>query len=136
MAQVSLEVPAGLVRPLRDTVLLLFQATAEALHFALRARAGPGEPLDEVHQHRARLAALGELLDRLGWSGEPAPGDLELSAPRDILQDALHGALIDAGERLAGACSGRWQGEAGVESVRAAATEVIALDRLVARIQA
>jgi len=134
MAHVSLDVPAGLVLPLRDTAWLLFQATAEAMHFALRAAPGRSG-LEEVQAHRARLLALGELLDRLGWAGEPAPGSLELSAPGDVLRDALHGALIDAGERLAGACSERWDGEGGVESVRAAATEVIGLDRLLARIQ-
>ena len=52
-----------------------------------------------------------------------------------LASDALHGALIDAGERLAGACSERWDGDAGVESVRAEATEVIGLDRLLARIE-
>ena len=38
MARVSVEVPAELVEPVRETVLLLYQATAESLHQALRAR--------------------------------------------------------------------------------------------------
>jgi hypothetical protein len=134
MALVTVEVPAVLVCPLRETVLLLYQATAEALHFALRAHGERHESLSEVHDHRARLAQLDAMLERLGWSGGPARQGLELSAPGDVLHDALYGALIDAGERLATACSRSWRGEAGPESVRVAAEEVIALDRLLRRV--
>jgi len=135
MAQVSVEVPAVLVCPLRETVVLLYQATAEALHFALRAYGESRGALEEVHQHRARLAELDAMLGRLGWSGGPAREALELSAPREILRDALYGALIDAGERLASACDACWRGEAGMDTVRAAASEVLALDRLLRRVE-
>lgn len=130
MAQVTVEVPAVLVRALRETILLLYQATAEALHFALRARGERGGPLSEVHDHRARLAQLEAMLERLGWSAASGREAIELSATRDVLHDALYGALIDAGERLATACSRTWRGESGSLSVRAAAEEVLALDRL------
>jgi uncharacterized protein with von Willebrand factor type A (vWA) domain len=43
--------------------------------------------------------------------------------------------VIDAGERLAVACAGSWPGEASAESVRAAAREVIGLDRLVREVE-
>jgi hypothetical protein len=130
MALASVEVPAALVAPVRETVVLLFEATVEALHLAL-AR---GEPVDEVHRQRVRLAQLGALLDRLGWPPESAPEPVadyvELTAPREILHDAIYGALIDAGERLADACNRCWRGEVEPESVRREAGEVIALDRL------
>jgi hypothetical protein len=80
------------------------------------------------------LAQLDALLDRLGWPPESAPEPVadcvELTAPREILHDALYGALIDAGERLAEACNRCWRGEVEPESVRREAGEVIALDRL------
>jgi hypothetical protein len=130
MALATVEVPAALVRPLRETLVLLYQATVEALHLALRASGERGRPLSEVHGHRARLAQLDAMLERLGWPDGPADEGLALSAPEEILHDALYGALIDAGERLATACSRSWRGEAGAEDVRLAAEEVIALDRL------
>jgi hypothetical protein len=136
MAQVSVEVPAVLVGPVRETVLLLYQATAEALHFALRAHSEGRAELEEVLQHRERLGQLDELLGQLGWSDEPARSDpVEATAPYDVMHDALYGALIDAGERLATACERSWRGEAGGEEVGDAAGEVIALDRLLRRVR-
>jgi hypothetical protein len=123
----ALEIPGALVPCVRETVLLQYRAAAEALHLALGAGR---EPLGEVRPARERLGQLDALLDQLGWQGEPAPPALEVAGPRDMLRDALHGSLIDAGERLAIACEGTWRGEASADSVRAAAAEVIALDRL------
>ena len=97
MTRVSVEVPAELIRPIRETVLLLYQATAESLHLALKARESGDDAVEEVHHHRARLDALDDLVRRL----EPEGGGARLSAPRDLLHDTLYGALIDAGERLA-----------------------------------
>jgi hypothetical protein len=135
MALASLEVPAPLAAPLREAIGLLYQSTAEALHLALRAHAERRAPLDEVHGHRARLAQLDALLDGLGWSAESAPDPpLVLSAPGDVLRDAVHGALIDAGERLALACTACWRGELEPDGVQRVAAEVIALDRLLGRI--
>lgn len=130
MAPVTVEIPAMLVAALRETVVLLYQATAEALHLALRAQGEHRRPMSEVHDHRARLCELDAMLERLGWSGGPAAEAVRLTAPRELLHDALFGALIDAGERLAEACNRSWRGEAGMERVRAAASEVIALDQL------
>jgi hypothetical protein len=133
MALASVEVPAALVAPLRETVVLLYEATAEALHLALRE----AEQLDDVHRHRERLRQLEALLDGVGWSAETAPrGDpIELAAPPEILRDALSGALIDAGERLAASCNECWRGDVEPDEVRRAAAEVIALDRLLARVR-
>ncbi|MGH2744292.1 MAG: hypothetical protein ACRDLY_06500 [Thermoleophilaceae bacterium] len=130
MALVTVEVPAALVYPLRETLVLLYEATVEALHFALRASGERRTPLSEVHDHRARLAQLDAMLQRLGWPGGSADEAVELSAPEELLHDAVYGALIDAGERLATTCSRSWSGEPGTEDVRPAAEEVIALDRL------
>ena len=44
--------------------------------------------------------------------------------------------LIDAGERLAAACGAGWRGDDDAASVRAAAREVIALDRLLRELEA
>jgi hypothetical protein len=123
----ALEIPGLLVPCVRETALLQYRAAVEALHLALGAH---GEPLGEVRRARARLGQLDALLDQLGWPGEPVPEAVEVDAPADVLRDALHGALIDAGERLAVACEGSWRGEASADGVRSAAREVIALDRL------
>jgi hypothetical protein len=135
MAQVAVEVPAVLVHPLGETVLLLYRAALEALHLAFGSQDEPQASLEEVVRQRDRLRQVDALLDQLGW---PAPAGREgrrLVAPADLLADALHGALIDAGERLAVACAGSWRGEASPDSVRAAAREVIDLDRLLREVE-
>ena len=125
MSRVSVEVPQGLVEPVRETVLLLYQATAESLHQALRARAEGEAHTGEAHSHRARIDELDELTRALA-----ADGPVELSAPRDLLHDVLYGALIDAGERLA-ALSGRgWRGDVPAERIQEAAGEVLSLHAL------
>jgi hypothetical protein len=125
MARVSVEVPAGLVGTIRETVLLLYQATAESLHAALRGRPGV-EALEEVHAHRARLDELDELVRALHDDGSGAT----LRAPRDLVHDVLYGALIDAGERLAETSNRCWRGELPLERVQQGAEEVLALDAL------
>jgi hypothetical protein len=159
MAQASVEVPAALVGAVRETVVLLYGSSAEALHHALRSHAEHRERRDEVARCRARLADLDELLARLGWWDDPGgapcdlagalacdlagalPCDVALSAPRDVLHDVLYGALIDAGERLARACGEGWGDGAGrrdgvgAGTVRATAMEVIALDGLLAEVR-
>jgi hypothetical protein len=139
MAPASVEIPAGLVAPIRECALLLYQAAVEALGFVLRAQADRSGPLDEVHRQRARVAQLDALLVQLRWPSDPpsraVAGGLELSAPREMLHDVLYGALIDAGERLAVACGESWRAGAGLETVREAAADVIALDRLLARVR-
>ena len=64
------------------------------------------------------------------------PAAARLSAPAELVRDALHGSLIDAGERLAVACEAGWRGEASADSVRSAAGEVIGLDRLLRGLEA
>jgi hypothetical protein len=121
MARVSVEVPAELVRPIRETVLLLYEATAESLHLALK-----GDAPDEAHVHRSRLDELDDLARRL----RPPERATAISAPRDLLHDTLYGALIDAGERLAEASNRCWRGELPLDRVQEAAEEVLALDAL------
>lgn len=137
MAQASVQVPAALVGAVRGTVVLLYHATVEALHFALRSHVEDGhEPSDEVARGRGRLADLDALLARLGWWGDATPGgDVELSAPRDVLHDALYGTLIEAGERLAAACGEGGRDGACPDEVRRVAMEVIALDGLLADVR-
>jgi hypothetical protein len=137
MASVSVEVPSELVGPIRETVLLLYQATAESLQLALRAHSEGRGSLEEVSAHRARLAQLDDLAASLGWqAGRPgrpaatASGSRQLSAPAELLHDAFYGALIDAGERLAVTASSSWRGELPLERVQEAAAEVLALHRL------
>jgi hypothetical protein len=136
MADVALQVPGGLVPGLRDTVLLLYGAAVEGLHLALGPGGEAGE-LEEVRRQRDRVTGLGALLGQLGWPGEPVPDAvLEVSGPADVLRDALHGSLIDAGERLAVACGAGWRAEASSGAVRSAAGEVIELDRLLREVEA
>jgi hypothetical protein len=118
MARVSVEVPAELLGPVSETVLMLYEATAESLHQALRMRA-----LDEARVHRARLEEVDELARALERGAV-------VSASRELLHDALYGALIDAGERLADASNRSWRGELPLERVQAAAEEVLAIDAL------
>ena len=126
MARVSVEVPARLMEVVRETALLLYQATAESLHQALRARTTGAAEVSEAHAHRVRLDELDDLVGHL--SGQPR--DVELSAERDLLHDTLYGALIDAGERLAEASNRCWRGELPLERIQEAAEEVLALDAL------
>lgn len=132
MAEVALQVPGGLAPGLRDTVLLLYRAAVEALHLAFGAR---GEALEEGRAQRERLNELDALLEQVGWPGDPVPSVLELRGRADLLRDAVYGALIDAGERLAVACAGGWRGESSAGGVRAAAREVIELDRLLRELE-
>jgi hypothetical protein len=140
MAVASVKIPAGLVGAVRESLVLLYHGTVEGLHFALRSLPAEGEPRNEILRSRARLARLDALLLQLGWWSD-VPEDhghateVELTGPREVLQDAFHGALIDAGERLATACGDSWRGDAAPEEVQAAAMEVIALDRLLAQVR-
>ena len=122
MARVSVEVPAELVRTVRETVLLLYQATAESLHQALKGEAAVGE----AHSHRLRLDELDDLVESL----TAAEGGVGLTASRDLLHDMLYGALIDSGERLADVSTRCWRGELPPERIQEAAEEVLALDAL------
>ena len=51
MARVSVEVPSELVGPVRETVLLLYEATAESLQLSLRAHSEGRGSLEEVGAH-------------------------------------------------------------------------------------
>jgi hypothetical protein len=135
MAQVAVELPAALVPCVRETVLLQYRAALEALHLAFGALGEAATPLEEVRRGRDRLGRLDALLVGVGWPGDPVPEAVELAGPSDVVRDALHGSLIDAGERLAVACEGSWRGEASAGSVRSAAGEVIALDRLLRELE-
>jgi hypothetical protein len=135
MAEVAVQVPARAVPTVRETAVLLYRATVEALHLALGAYGESAEALREARCHRDRLHRLDRLLDQVGWPGEPVPGVVELAGARAVLHDTLHGALIDAGERLSVACAAAWRGESTPASVRELAAEVIALDRLAREVE-
>jgi hypothetical protein len=135
MAEVSVQVPASVVPAIRNVVVLLYRATAEALQLSLGAYAEGDESLREVRRHHARLRALDSVLEQLGWPGDVVPEGVGLAGPRAVLHDALHGALIDAGERLGVAAAAGWRSEASSASVREVAAELIALDRLVRQIE-
>lgn len=135
MAQVAVELPAALVPCVRETVLLQYRAALEALHLAFGALGEAVVSLEEVRRGRDRLGRLDALLAQLGWPGEPVPKAVGLAGPADVIREALHGSLIDAGERLAVACEGSWRGEASADSIRSAAGEVIALDRLLRELE-
>lgn len=131
----ALEVPGALVPCVRETVVLQYRAAVESLQLAFAAQDQPGGSRAEVRCARRRLGQLDALVDELGWPGEPVAPAIEVSAPGRLLRDALHGALIDAGERLAVACEARWRDQANAAAVRAAAGEVIDLDRLLRRLE-
>jgi hypothetical protein len=136
MAEASVEIPAELAARVRESLVLLYEASAEGLHLALREHPERDPPPEDVHAQRERLGELDALLVQMGWWAEPRPRPgtepVALHGPRDLLHDALHGALIDAGERLALACGAGRRADGGIEDVRPAAREVIVLDRLLA----
>jgi hypothetical protein len=136
MARVSMEVPAELVGPIRETVFLLHQATTESLQLALTAHAEGRGSLEEVREHRERLAQLDELVAALGRPADAAtpPHAVALRAPADVLHDAFYGALIDAGERLAVTADRCWRAELPLEDVQAAADEVLRIHALLRRL--
>jgi hypothetical protein len=138
MAEASVEIPPGLAVRVRASLVLLYEASAEGLHLALRAQPERDPPAEDVRAQRDRLAGLDALLVQIGWWAEPGVGagaePVELSGPLELLHDAVHGALIDAGERLALSCGERWRADVGLEDVRAAAAEVMALDKLLGRL--
>jgi len=131
MARVSVEVPEELVEPVRETVLLLYQATAESLHQALRARAEDEADAAEAHSHRVRIDELDELARALAAAGGP----VRLTASRDLLHDMLYGALIDAGERLAALSGQGWRGEVPADRIQEAAGEVLSFHSLLGRLE-
>jgi hypothetical protein len=131
MARVSVEVPEELVEPVRETVLLLYQATAESLHQALRSRAEDEADAAEAHSHRVRIDELDELARALA----AARGPVRLTASRDLLHDMLYGALIDAGERLAAFSGQGWRGEVPADRIQEAAGEVLSLHSLLGRLE-
>ena len=101
MARVSVEVPAELVDTVRETVLLLYGATAESLHLvaedacgrgraAVDRRGAPSPPPPRRPGRAARASS--------DVGGAAAPCRARRAT---LLHDALYGALIDAGERLA-----------------------------------
>ena len=135
MAEVSLAVPGELVERVRESVLLLYVASAEALHLALRSGGEGRGGLANVDRQRARLASLDALLDRFDQYGSAPEREVELSGPADLLHDVLYGALIDAGERLAADCEAGWRGERPAGSVERTARTVIALDGLLRRVR-
>jgi hypothetical protein len=135
MAEVAVQVPARVVPTVRETAMLLYRATVEALHLSLGAYGESRESLREARRHRDRLRELDRVLEQVGWPDDPVAGAVDLTGPRTLLHDAFHGALIDAGERLSVACAAGGRGEASAASVRELAAEVIALDRLVREIE-
>jgi hypothetical protein len=93
-------------------------------------------PLDKVHDYRARLRQLDDALGHLGWEGHEPPSDgVALSAPNEVLREALHGAPIDAGERVATGCT-NWHDNGNPEAVRQAVAQLHALDRLLTHLRA
>ena len=119
MSRVSVEVPGELVEPVHETVLLLYQATAESLHQALKA----GDEV-EARTHRLRVDELDDLARALGG------GEARLTGSRDLIHDVLYGALIDSGERLAELSSEAWRGQIPPQRIQEAAGEVLSLNRL------
>jgi hypothetical protein len=130
MTRVTVEVPAELRRTVQETVLLLYQATAESLHQALKARACGETESGEAHSHRLRIDELDDLAGELARE----EGGVRLSASRDLLHDTLYGALIDAGERLAETSDRCFRGELPPERIQDAAEEVLALDSLLSEL--
>jgi hypothetical protein len=73
----------------------------------------PGEPQD-----------LDELLEQLGVARAAPAGPLEVTAHPEVLADAMHGALVDAIERVGAACAELWRGSGAAREARDALTTV------------
>lgn len=129
MAGITVELSAYLVGRVRGTVLLLFEATAEALHFTLGAVGRDSAAIHEARQHSTRLNELAGLLDQLEWTNEADPRPARVEAPADVLRDAVLGTLLDAGESLASDL------HYGAGGVRALARDVVALDEVLREVE-
>lgn len=124
-SRVLVAVPQSLVGRLRENVELLIGVTAEALSWTSRAPGSDGEA-----EHRQRLRDLAELLVRLAPDGT---GELLIEGEADVVHDAAHGALLDAGERVAASVNGSVVEAA---EVRGTTEEIVALERLMRRVEA
>ena len=124
MTPIEVRIAVSLVARIRETTLLLFEATAEALWFALGAMSRDPGVLPEVRGHYLRLSQSAALLDQLGWTADEASGEATVAAAPDVLHDAVLGSLLDAGESMAGAI------HEGAQDVQVQAREVVALDAL------
>jgi hypothetical protein len=125
--------PATVVPRVRETALLLCGATAEALHLTIRSHTEGSIEDDEIRDHRARLADLDSLLKQLDAGAERAAEPTAVQCARDVVRDAVYGALIDAGERVAVACDASWRG-ASIDMVLGLANELTALEAVLRQI--
>jgi hypothetical protein len=128
MAEITVQIRARLLARFRATVVLLLDASAESLHLTLSALEGDPRAIEEARLHLRRLGELGALLDQIGWSEARQARHVEVESSWEVLHDAALGTLLDAGETLAADV------EAEPASAREQAEDVLALDRLLKRI--
>jgi hypothetical protein len=126
---IELRVPSSLIRSLRETARLLYDATRESLQYALRGSAHGGVA-KEIDLHQERLADTEALLGQLHPSREAAPSDLPITGRYDLLHDVVYGALIDAAERLAVTSDDAWRQPPLRPLIPVFANQVLALDAL------
>ena len=137
MAQVSVEVPGRARR--RACARRFCSSTARRSRRCIwrcAAQAEAGASLEEVRRGRGAADAARRRCSA-GSAGRASRGaaTVGLAGRRTSCATSCYGSLIDAGERLAVACDGGWRGEASADSVRSAAREVIALDRLLRELE-
>ena len=134
MADLTIRVPSEHVDAVRDSLLRLYSGVAEALHRAAAGHAAGHDGAEAVRGHRMELADLEDALEQLGWSYD-ATGPRDVAAHPEVLSDALHGAVIDAAERFASACTDLWRARDDGAAARAALQRLEAAFALFERVQ-
>lgn len=117
MTTTTLTIPASHIPAVISSLLILYGTKAEVAHRTVTQHDDvPGALVDVRGQHWT-LAAIGHLLNQLGWDATPRDGDQTVTGERDVIADALHGMLCDATEALDEACRGFLNG-GGVSRLR------------------
>lgn len=112
LAPVEFELPPALLLPLRDTLLHLYSGSAETLSWSMHRLLDRQTEVSEVDEARVRLGQVAAVLDQVGWHDDEIVAAGTIDAPRDVLLDAVQGALLDVRDRLARLSTARQDHEA------------------------
>jgi len=92
MAHLTIIVPREHVAALRQELLRAHAERAAALRRALDHYLETHDRLDDVEGALIELADLGAAIDQLGWTAEPRPRGVRLTAHPEVLADAAASA--------------------------------------------
>jgi hypothetical protein len=130
MAAVTLTVPAEYAEGFRKNALGEFNTRADALDVeSLRSIHGGELDVAAIQMDRAKLGAVAELLDSIGWEG--SADELAVTADASVIERVLRGALIDLGPAIHEQVE---KAELDVDSVRATMAQIEGLLQMYERV--